>query len=258
MGLRIGRIVKGITLSAAVMLLPATASATPSTTYWSPAVATCQAFGVPHVTYDTYYWATGAYPIDTGLTTGIVNSSKVQAEVGYDLLLPGSNPTQVYLNGKFCITENTLGKGAPAISVGMWNIGFKKDLTSYNALYVMAQKTLPVGGYIAGGFYMGTNDKLFTNSDGEIKKTGALIGWISPDIKVGLTGLQKLNLAADVQTGKNILGAGGFGLYFYFNDYVDLLVGPVFFTDKALQPGGLSHIWTTQLDVDIPLGKKKP
>jgi len=189
---------------------------------------------------------------------GIVNSSKVQAEIGYDLLMPGQNPAQFYLNGKLCITENTMGKGAPAISVGMYNIGFKKNVTSYNALYVMAQKTLPVGGYIAGGFYTGTNDALFTNSEGKIVKTGALVGWFSPDIKVGVTGLQKIDLTADIQTGKNILGGGGFGVYFYFNDYIDLLVGPVWYFDKALQPGGASHLWTTQIDVDIPLGKKKP
>src|SRR5207244_5739106 len=109
-------------MSAAAVLIPAAAWATPSTTYWAPSVATCQPFAVPHITYDTYYWANGAYPIDTGLTMGIVNSSKVQAEVGYDLLFPGSNPTQFYLNSKLCITENTLAKRAPAISVGIYNI----------------------------------------------------------------------------------------------------------------------------------------
>jgi len=68
-------------------------------------------------------------------------------------------------------------------------------------------------------------------------------------------GLQKINVTADVQTGKNVLGAGGAGVYVFFNDYVSLLVGPVFFTDKTLQPGHAGHLWTTQLDIDIPLGK---
>jgi hypothetical protein len=58
----------------------------------------------------------------------------------------------------------------------MYNIGFKKDVTTFNTLYVMAQKTLPIGGYLAGGFYTGMNDALFTNSEGEIEKTGALVG----------------------------------------------------------------------------------
>jgi len=40
---------------------------------------------------------------------------------------------------------------------------------------------------------------------------------------------------------------------------VSLIVGPVFYFDSTLQPGGASHLWTTQLDIDIPLGRaKKP
>ena len=77
-------------------LVPVAAYATPSTTYWAPSTASCQARGVPHVTYDTYFWngpeagaqgATG-YPIDTGLTAGVLPFEKVQGEVGFDLLLP--------------------------------------------------------------------------------------------------------------------------------------------------------------------------
>ena len=45
---------------------------------------------------------------------GIVNSTKVQAEIGYDTLFPGANPAQVYVNGKVCIPENSMGKGSPA------------------------------------------------------------------------------------------------------------------------------------------------
>ena len=86
-------------------------------------------------------------------------------------------------------------------------------------------------------------------------KTGALIGWSSPDINVGLKGLKKIDIIGDLQTGKNALGAGGVGATVYFNDYVDLIVGPVFFLDSALQPGGAKRMWTVQLDIDIPLGR---
>jgi hypothetical protein len=50
-------------------------------------------------------------------------------------------------------------------------------------------------------------------------------------------------------------GAWGFGTNVYFADNVSLLVGPVFFFDKNLQPGGTRYMWTAQLDVDIPLGR---
>jgi hypothetical protein len=256
------RIVRLVILTLALGL-PAVVSATPSTTYWAPTVATCQAVAVPHITYDTYYGkgtpppgaGAPAYPIDTGITVGVIPSSKVQAEVGYDLLLPSSNPVFFFLNAKLCVPENAMGKGAPAIGGGIYNVGFKKGFTNYNVVYGVVQKSLRFGGYISGGVYHGTNDTLFTNSEGEIAKTGALVGWSSPDIKVGLKGLSKILIIGDVQTGKNVLGGGGVGLDIYFNDYIGVIVGPVFFTDKALQPGGKSWMWTTQLDVDIPLGR---
>jgi hypothetical protein len=72
----------------ALLVLPTVAQATPSTTYWAPSTANCQASGLPHITYDTYFGkgpAAGGpgapdYPIDTGLTMGIFPSKKVQAE----------------------------------------------------------------------------------------------------------------------------------------------------------------------------------
>jgi hypothetical protein len=263
-----GGLIQRLAITAAgVAFVPTLAFATPSTTYWAPSVATCQGKYLPHITYDTYYGkgtpppgaGAPAYPIDTGLTMGVLPWDKVQAEVGYDVLLPSSDPIFFFLNAKLCTPESSLFKGSPAISVGIYNLGFRKDVTDYNVLHVMFQKTLPVGGYISAGFYHGMSDVLFTNSDGKIVKNGVMVGWSSPDIKVGLKGLEKIDIIADVQTGKNVLGAGGFGATIYFNDYVDLIVGPVFYFDSKLQPGGASHLWTTQLDIDIPLGKtKKP
>jgi hypothetical protein len=49
---------------------------------------------------------------------------------------------------------------------------------------------------------------------------------------------------------------GGFGVYFYFTDIISLLTGPVFYLDKNLQPGSRGFLWTAQLGVDVPLGRK--
>jgi hypothetical protein len=245
-------------VSAAVLAIawvPAIASATPSTTYWAPSVATCQAAGVPHITYDSYFGKAGGYPVDTGLTVGLIPGSKVNAEVGYDLLLPSSDPIQFYLNGKVCVPENAMGKGAPAIGGGVYSIGFKKGVTDYNIAYGVVQKSLPIGGYLSGGAYYGMKKELFLSSDGKDARVGAIVGWLSPDIKPGIKGISKIDILADVQTGKNAFGGGGAGLDIYFNDYVGIITGPVFFFDKKLQPGGKSWLWTVQLDVDIPLGK---
>jgi hypothetical protein len=242
-------------------VLAALASATPSTTYWAPSTASCQAAGVPHITYDTYFGkgpAAGSegapnYPIDTGLTVGLIPSGKVQAEAGLDLLLPSQDP--LFLNAKLCTPESSLFKGSPGIGGGIYNVGTKKGVTDYNVLYLMVQKSMPIGGYVAGGVYHGLSRTLFTNSEGDVVQTGAMAAVVSPDVQIGLTGLKKINFAADVQTGKNIFGAWGFGANIYVADNASLLVGPVFFLDKALQPGGKDLMWTVQLDVDVPLGK---
>jgi hypothetical protein len=247
----------------AVLIVPAVAHATPSTTYWAPSTAACQAWRVPHVTYDTYFGkgpAAGSqgapnYPMDTGLTMGVLPSTKVQAEVGFDLLLPSPDP--LFLNAKLCTPESSLFKGSPALSAGIYNLGFKDGVTDYDVLHFMVQKSIPGGGYVAGGLYHGLgSEALFTSSEGKVVRTGALAGLFSPDIKVGVKGLKKINFTADVQTGKNVLGAGGAGVYVYFTDTISLLTGPVFFLDKALQPGGRRMLWTLQLDVDAPLGRK--
>lgn len=251
----------GIMFLASLALVPSVALATPSTTYWAPSTASCQARGVPHITYDTYFrkgpaaGSAGApnYPIDTGLTVGFLPFDKVQGEVGFDLLLPSQDP--LFLNMKLCTRESSLFAGSPGISFGIYNVGFKGDVTDYNVLHLMFQKTLPVGGYVSVGVYHGLNRTLLTNSEGRAVKTGATVAVASPDIQVGLRGLRKINVVADAQTGKNVLGAWGFGSNVYFADNVSLLVGPVFFLDKNLQPGGSKYMWTAQLDIDIHLGR---
>jgi hypothetical protein len=52
---RLGRLMLACAAVLTVTLVPTMGSATPSTTYWAPTLATCQAKGVPHITHDTYY-----------------------------------------------------------------------------------------------------------------------------------------------------------------------------------------------------------
>src|SRR5262245_46200808 len=66
----------------------ATGWATPSTNMWAPSTAALQPYGVMHVTYDTYFYSEGVYPIDAGLEIGALPHKKLQAEVGFDLLYP--------------------------------------------------------------------------------------------------------------------------------------------------------------------------
>ena len=190
----------------------------------------------------------GRYRVGEGVTGKVI-------QTGRPMVVPRVSEDPLFLNAKLCTPEGSLFGGSPAIGGGIYYIGFKEDVTDFNVLYLMLQKSLPFGGYVAGGLYHGVNSVLLTSSDGDVNQTGAMFGWASPDVEIGLRGLRKLNVVADVQTGENVLGAWGFGSNVYFADNVSLLVGPVFFFDRNLQPGGSKYMWSAQLDVDIPLGR---
>jgi hypothetical protein len=253
-------------------LLAATgASATPTTTFWAPSTTAIQPFLTPHITYDTYFWkgttagqaGSPVYPITTGLTMGVLPFEDVQLEVGFDLLLPSTDP--LLLNAKLGVPEDKLFAFQPSLAVGIFGVGTKASTdsalgTDYNMLYAQVQHSIPVvGGYVSVGGYYALQDKLFQASDGSgTNRAGFMGGFVSPDINIGAPWLQKINVTADVQTGKNVFGAAGGGLYFYFTDKIDILTGPVYFFDPGSQPGGRQWFWTVQLDVDLPLKSAPP
>jgi hypothetical protein len=242
--------------AAATLASSQAALATPSTTYWTPATTYTQPYLVPHITYDTYFGEPGAYPIDTGLTVGVLPFEKVQGEIGFDLFYPARGKSALLLNAKLTLAEGAFGDWSPGLSVGIMGVGFQKDVNDFNMIHATLGKGFgPVGSFAIGGYY-GTNNKLFLDAAGAKKQAGVLASWMGPDIKVGLPGLDKIVLAADMQTGKNVFGAAGGGVYLYFTPAIDLLMGPVFFFEKELQPGQASWLWTMQLDVDVDFTKK--
>jgi hypothetical protein len=248
--------VKWLVLTA-ILFTSRVAWATPSTTFWTPSTTYTQPYLVPHFTYDTYFGETGAYGIDTGLTIGILPFETVNAEIGFDLIYPGFTQSALGLNGKVTLVEGKLADWQPGVSVGVSNIGFKKDLTDLYLLHASVGKTFPVIGEIGAGVYTGLNDKLLVNADGSKENTGFFLHWMGPEFQVGLPGLKKIVPAADFQSGKNVLGAAGGGLYFYFTAAIDLLVGPVFFLEPKLQPGQSDWLFTAQIDIDFDLRSPK-
>ncbi len=251
----------------AALLAASAASATPSTTFWAPSTTAIQPFLTPHLTYDTYFWKGTAagqagspvYPITTGLTMGVLPWENLQLEIGFDLLLPSQDP--LLLNAKLGVPEDKLFPFQPSFAVGIFGVGTKKSTdpvnlgTDYNMLYAQMQHSIPaVGGYVSVGGYYALQDKLFQASDGSgTQRAGFMGGFMSPDININKPWLQKINITADVQTGKNAFGAAGGGVYFYFTDKIDVLTGPVYFFDPGSQPGGRQWFWTVQLDIDMPL-----
>jgi hypothetical protein len=241
-------------VAAAVLASATVASATPSTTYWTPATTYTQPFLVPHLTYDTYFAEGGQLQPDYGLTLGVLPFDKVQAEVGIDLFTPGLHKDNFYLNGKVTLVEGALAEWQPGVSLGMQSIGFKKDYSDYNHLYLTVGKTFGFGTVNVGGYH-GGNKVLYTSSTGKVEQTGFMASYTSPDINVKVTGLDKIVIVGDYASGNNYFGAYGVGAAFYFTPSIDLITGPVMFNDKDLMKStyGSSFMWTVQVDIDFDL-----
>jgi hypothetical protein len=251
---------QGSKVLAAVILAAAaaSASATPSTTFWTPATTYTQPYLVPHLTYDTYFAEGGMLQNDYGLTIGVLPFEKLQAEVGFDLFYPGLAKDNFYLNAKLTLPEGAYAAWQPGVSVGIQSVGFKKDYSDYDHLHLSVGKGFAgVGTFVVGGYY-GLNKNLYLGSDGKANQAGFMASYTSPDIKVGLPGLDKIVLAADYASGKNAFGAYGVGVGLYFTPAIALLTGPVWFNDSKLMEAGYGadFMWTVQLDVDVELFKK--
>lgn len=241
-------------LSTLYSLLSTLCYATPSTTYWTPATTDVQPYGKWHITYDSYFTVDkkgtekGDLTTDVGLTVGVLPFEKLNLEVGFDLNEPTDDPLS--FNAKFGTPENSLFEGSPALNLGIFNAGTQEDVTNFNIVDFIAGKTLPWKlGRLFAGYYVGNNNTL-KSAGGEKENDGFMVGYdlgFSPatDDKGEYN---KWVFAADYASGKNAIGGGGVGMYYYFTRNIDLLTGPVWFNDQSLNG---NWKWTVQLDVNF-------
>lgn len=246
----------GLAIFCACMASSTPAFATPSSTYWTPMVMDIQAYKVVHFGEDNYFTVDkkassgeqGAFPTDVGLTVGVLPFEKIQMEIGIDALYPADNP--YYFNAKIGAPEGALFSGAPALQIGIFNVGTKKDVTNQDIVYGVIGKTIPVLGRITAGPYVG-NSKVLVNAKGEKENTGYMVavdhGFMTVKDAAGAE-YSKWVFAADYASGKNALGGGGAGMYYYFTKDISLLTGPVWFNEKAING---AWKWTTQLDINF-------
>jgi hypothetical protein len=233
-------------LAFATLLSGSLLEATPSTVYWTPCTTYFQPFMKGHIGYDTYVRDINMLPVDYGFTVGVLPFKEIQAEIGYDALLPSglgiSTQTVHYVNAKIGWGENAL---LPVgFAAGIFNVGFVKDVTDYNVCYAVIQKTFDNIGTFAAGGYTG-NKKLLVDESGNPDNNGFMLAYTSPQFS-------KFIIAADYFSGKNTLSAVGGGVYIYFADNVTLLTGPVFPLAKTFV-GGSNMTWTVQLDIDFDM-----
>lgn len=221
--------------------------ATPSTTYWTTCISDVQDFGVWHIGYDNYTTVgrtaakgRGSLPAVYGLTVGVLPFEKLEMEVGVDLTEPTDYP--ISFNAKIGTPENALFSGSPALNFGIFNVGTKSGVTDYNILHTIIGKTLPYElGRLHAGYYNGKSNILVSGT-GKKEDDGVMVGFDRYIYK------DKVMLAADYASGKNAIGGGGVGVYYFFTKDISLLVGPVWFNDRALN--GKSK-WTLQLDINF-------
>lgn len=252
-------------LVAAVLLFIGSSEsyATPSTTYWTPAVSDIQPYGVLHIGIDNYFTMArkndrGSLPTDVGLTIGVLPYEKLQLEVGVDYLEPTTDP--FLFNAKLGTPEGALFEGSPAINIGIFNAGTDSKTddgdgrTDLNIVDLIVGKTLPFGlGRLHAGVYYG-NSKSLLDKNGDKENTGYMIGWDKGFMpkKEGEAEYNKLVVAADWASGKNAFGGGGAGVYYFFTKDISLLTGPVWFNEPALAgpSANAKWVWTTQLDIN--------
>ncbi len=222
-------------------------SATPSTQNWTVCVTDVQPFGVLHVGVDNYFTAfrkfadgAGAFPTDVGLTLGILPFQKLQMEIGVDLIEPTDHP--LLFNAKLGTPEGGLFKHSPGLSLGIFNAGIESNITTQNTLHLEAGKTIPLVGRMFAGYYVGNKNVL-----GEENK-GFMAAFDRGIWKDKTGDYNKLVLSLDYAHGKNALGGGAAGLYYYFNKDISLLTGPVWFNDESVN--GKWKI-TVQLDINV-------
>jgi hypothetical protein len=240
-----------------LFLLSGFAYATPSTTYWTPMTMDIQPYGVLHIGVDNYFTVFrkaddggGSFPTDFGLTMGVLPFEKLQMEVGVDLLESSNYP--LYFNTKIGSPEDALFKGSPTLQLGIFNVGTKNNVTNQNIVFGVIGKTIPGIGRISAGPYIG-NKKVLIDKNGDKENTGIMVAFdrgFMPVKDKNSNEYNKLVFAADYASGKNAIGGGGVGLYYFFTKDISLLTGPVWFNEEAING---KWKWTIQLDINLPL-----
>ena len=249
------KMVKALTVAAAIVAMACgSAMATPSTQIWIPSTD-AKDFKNIHIDIDNYARFSsqpdaGTNMYNVGLSAGVLPLENLKLEVGVDFLkqdIKAADDHPFYFNAKLATPEGAFGiKELPAFAVGAFNIG-TVAATEQNIAYGLVAKTLPVIGRLSVGGYNGAEKTL-----GKKTNTGVLASWdrSMPEIS------DKLWLAVDYMSGKNVNGEVSVGGSWAFSKQISLIVGAVFFnpfqnTVGGVFPGGKPTL-TTQIDISLP------
>jgi hypothetical protein len=169
-------------------------------------------------------------------------------EISADWVEPTDYP--LLLGAKIGAPEGALFSGAPAVQIGVFNLGTKRGVTDQAITHLIVGRSLPAGlGRLHASGYVG-NAKLLRSSEGDRENAGFMIGYDRGFLPVASQDgeYNKFVLAADFASGDNSIGGGGVGISWYVDKNVSLLFGPVWFNDRRLNG---DWKWTTQLDINL-------
>ncbi len=189
------------------------------------------------------------FPPSIGVEVGVFCWRGWKGEAGIDYL--GGTDHPFFFNGKIGIDENKLFTNSPAFNVGIFDVGTSfsgRNRTNQNVFDIIIGKSLPkpFGGRIFAAGYFGTHA---LGRD----RYGLMFGFLYPFFNcVDCCGKEytKLLFAADYATGKNLIGGGGFALWYYFTPYSSIETGPVWFNDAHLNG---QWKWSTQVNINFPI-----
>lgn len=218
---------------------------TPSTQIWIPSTD-IQAYMKPHLGWDVYANTFGDGLISNGgVTVGVLPLHQLGVEVGIDYRDgSGVHGNPVLFNAKIGIPENTFTKFMPAIAVGGYDFGLKKNISNYNLAYgIVAKNIWKIGRLSAGGYKGFGPDNLWRSSDGNVQNAGVLVSWDRVISELS----DKLWLAVDFQSGKNSYGALSFGAGWNFVPNVGLILGYNIFNDSNIS----DPTFTMQVDINV-------
>ena len=247
------KILRAVLMTAA--LTTATAFATPSTQIWIPSTD-IQPYLKPHLGWDAYVGTSvkgGTLNPGTisngGITIGVLPCKEVGLEVGIDYRdLTGDHNDPLYFNAKIGIPENTWSEFMPAIAVGGYDFGTKKNVSTYNLMYgLVAGNVGKLGRFSVGGFKgaVGADPKImFANlKTGKVDDVGVLASWDRTLTEVS----DKLWAAIDYQSGMNFYGALNFGVAWNFSSNAGVILGyDIYNAGDVLKP-------TVTLQIDANL-----
>ncbi|MBA3817137.1 MAG: hypothetical protein H0X29_11590 [Parachlamydiaceae bacterium] len=232
---------------------------TPSSVFWTVCTTDVYSTGTGHIDEDNYFTIFdrrghgSSFPPDTGIELGIFSLKDLSAEAGIDYLGGADDP--LFFNAAIAIDENKLFRHAPSCKIGIFNAGTRyhgNHRTNQNIVDVIIGKSLP--DWLGGRFFIGG----FSGSRAMGKnRQGFMVSYqhsFCPAKFCGDKEYFKWVLCGDYASGKNTIGGGGLGIYYYFTPDISLLTGPVWFNSKKING---NWKWSIQIDISFSVFKPK-